>query len=85
VDIAGGPLSELARLFRDEVKGEIVVVIAAGEGAGAAPDTAFAVDALRRLVKAGAKPRAAAGVVAALTNTRPNDLYTALTGRAPRE
>jgi 16S rRNA (cytidine1402-2'-O)-methyltransferase len=84
-DIARGTLSELARQFRDEVKGEIVVVIAAGEGAGAAPDTAFAVDALRRLVKAGAKPRAAAGVVAALTNTRPNDLYTALTGRAPRE
>jgi len=84
-EISRGTLSELSRRYRDEVKGEIVVVIAAGEAAGAAPDTAFAVDALRRLVKAGAKPRAAAGVVAALTNTRPNELYTALTGRAPRE
>jgi 16S rRNA (cytidine1402-2'-O)-methyltransferase len=84
-EIARGTLADLARQFRDDVKGEIVVVIGAGEGAGAPPDTAFAVEALRRLVKAGARPRAAAGVVAALTNTRPNDLYTALTGREPRE
>ena len=48
-------------------------------------DIAFAVDALRRLVKSGARPRAAAGVVAALTGTRANELYTALTGREPRE
>jgi hypothetical protein len=52
---------------------------------GAGPDTAFAVDALRRLVQSGARPRAAAGVVGALTGTRPNDLYRALTGREPRE
>jgi len=43
------------------------------------------VDALRRLVQSGARPRAAAGVVAALTGTRPNDLYRGLTGRDPRE
>ena len=41
----------------------------------AAPDIAFAVDALRRLVQSGARPRAAAAVVAALTGTRANDLY----------
>ena len=32
----------------------------------------------------GARPRAAASVVAALTGTRANDLYRALTGREPR-
>jgi 16S rRNA (cytidine1402-2'-O)-methyltransferase len=84
-EVARGTLGELARRFRDEVKGEIVVVIAPAESRAAAPDVAFAVDALRRLVHSGARPRAAAGVVAALTGTRANDLYRALTGREPRE
>ena len=44
-------------------------------------DVGFAVDALRHLVQSGARPRAAASVVAALTGTRANDLYRALTGR----
>lgn len=85
-EVARGTLSELARQFREGARGEIVVVIApvAGEGEGAR-DTAFAVDALRRLVQAGARPRAAAGVVAALTGTRANDLYKGLTGREPRK
>jgi 16S rRNA (cytidine1402-2'-O)-methyltransferase len=84
-EIARGTLGELARRFRDEVKGEIVVVIAPAQaGNTAGPDLGFAVDALRRLVQSGARPRAAASVVAALTGTRANDLYTALTGRAPR-
>jgi 16S rRNA (cytidine1402-2'-O)-methyltransferase len=85
-EIVRAPLGELARRFRDEVKGEIVVVIAPAESAPAGgPDLAFAVDALRRLVQSGARPRAAASVVAALTGTRANDLYRALTGREPRE
>jgi 16S rRNA (cytidine1402-2'-O)-methyltransferase len=84
-EIARGTLGELARRFRGEVKGEIVVVIAPATGRAAMPDTAFAVDALRRLVQSGARPRAAASVVAALTGTRANDLYRALTGRDPRE
>ena len=85
-DIARGSLAELARRFRSDVKGEIVVVIGPAAGRTAsAPDIAFAVDALRRLVQSGARPRAAASVVAALTGTRANDLYTALTGREPRE
>jgi 16S rRNA (cytidine1402-2'-O)-methyltransferase len=84
-EVARGTLAELARRFRDDVKGEIVVVIgpAASPTAGAS-DVAFAVDALRRLVQSGARPRAAASVVAALTGTRPNELYRALTGRDPR-
>lgn len=84
-EVARGSLAELARRFRDGVKGEIVVVLAAAKTATETADAAFAVDALRRLVEAGARPRAAAGVVAALTGTRPNDLYRALTGRDPRE
>jgi 16S rRNA (cytidine1402-2'-O)-methyltransferase len=87
-EVARGTLADLARRFRDDVKGEIVVVIAPASGAAAAgggTDVAFAVDALRRLVQSGARPRAAASVVAALTGTRANDLYRGLTGRDPRE
>ncbi len=84
-EVARGTLGELARRFRGEARGEIVVVIAPAERAPDRVDLAFAVDALRRLVQAGARPRAAAGVVAALTGTRANQLYSELTGRAPRE
>jgi 16S rRNA (cytidine1402-2'-O)-methyltransferase len=85
-EVARATLGELARRFRDDVKGEIVLVIAPARSEGAeGPDLAFAVDALRRLVQSGARPRAAASVVGALTGTRPNDLYRGLTGRDPRE
>jgi 16S rRNA (cytidine1402-2'-O)-methyltransferase len=85
-EVARGSLAELARRFRGDVRGEIVVVIGAARGAGTrSPDLTVAVDALRRLVQAGARPRAAASVVAALTGTRANDLYRALTGREPRQ
>ena len=84
-EVARGTLGELARSFRDEAKGEIVVVIAAASARASGADVAFAVDALRRLVQSGARPRAAASVVAALTGTRANDLYRGLTGRDPRE
>jgi 16S rRNA (cytidine1402-2'-O)-methyltransferase len=84
-EVGRGTLGELARRFRDEVKGEIVVVLAPAMGGAASADMAFAADALRRLVESGARPRAAAAVVAALTGTRANDLYRALTGREPRE
>ncbi len=84
-EIARGTLSELARRFREDVKGEIVLVIGpAAESAEGGGDFTFAVDALRSLVRSGAKPRAAASVVAALTGASANDLYTALTGRKPR-
>jgi 16S rRNA (cytidine1402-2'-O)-methyltransferase len=84
-EVVRGTLAELARRIRGEVKGEIVVVIGPAAGAeGGGPDVTIAVDALRRLVQSGARPRAAASVVAALTGTRPNDLYRALTGRDPR-
>ncbi|MDX6637486.1 MAG: rRNA (cytidine1402-2-O)-methyltransferase [Solirubrobacterales bacterium] len=85
-EVARGPLGELARRYRDDVRGEIVVVIGpAKKMASGGADLAFAVDALRRLVQSGARPRAAAQVLAALTGLRANDLYRELTGREPRE
>jgi hypothetical protein len=47
-------------------------------------DIGFAIDALRGLVRAGARPRAAASVVSALTGVPANDLYRGITGREPR-
>ena len=82
-EIARGTLGELSRRFRDEARGEITVVIGPASETGAA-DIGFAVDALRGLVRAGARPRAAASVVSALTGVPANDLYRGLTGREPR-
>jgi 16S rRNA (cytidine1402-2'-O)-methyltransferase len=84
-EVSRGSLAELARRFRGDVKGEIVLVIGPASSEDHDQDVAFAVDALRHLVQSGARPRAAASVVAALTGTRANDLYRALTGREPRE
>ncbi len=83
-EVTRGSLTELAMRFKGEVKGEIVLVIGPAEAAAHGQDIAFAVEALKRLVKSGARPRAAATVVASLTGTRANDLYKALTGREPR-
>jgi 16S rRNA (cytidine1402-2'-O)-methyltransferase len=84
-EISRGSLAELARRFRGDVKGEIVLVIGPAASEEHDQDVGFAVDALRHLVQSGARPRAAASVVAALTGTRANDLYRALTGREPRQ
>jgi 16S rRNA (cytidine1402-2'-O)-methyltransferase len=83
-EVSRGSLAELARRFRGEVRGEIVLVIAPASSEQHDQDVGFAVDALRHLVQSGARPRAAASVVAALTGTRANDLYKALTGREAR-
>ena len=83
-EVSRGTLAELARRFRSDVKGEIVLVIGPAQAEELGEDISFAVDALRHLVQSGARPRAAASVVAALTGTRANDLYRALTGREPR-
>ena len=84
-EVSRGTLAELARRFRGDVKGEIVLVIGPASAEDHDEDISFAVDALRHLVQSGARPRAAASVVAALTGTRANDLYRALTGREPRK
>jgi 16S rRNA (cytidine1402-2'-O)-methyltransferase len=81
-EVVRGTAHELAERYADaEVRGEVVLVVGPGEAEAA--DEAGAVDALRRLVAAGAKPRPAAGVVASLTGTSANALYRALT--APDE
>lgn len=82
-EVARGTLGELMRRFRDDSRGEIVVVIGPAREA-ASQDTGFAIDALRGLVRAGARPRAAASIVSALTGVPANELYRGITGRDPR-
>jgi 16S rRNA (cytidine1402-2'-O)-methyltransferase len=54
-------------------------VLVVGPAPAVAGDVGPALEALRRLVDAGAKPRPAAGVVAELTGVSANALYRALT------
>lgn len=76
-EIVRGTAAELAERYRaEQVRGEVVLVIA--PAAAGAADRAAAEDAVRRLVEAGARPRAAAGVVAGLTGVPANDLYAAI-------
>ena len=72
-----GPASELAARYADAPpRGEVVLVV------GGAPERgeldAAAVDAVRRLVDAGARARPAASVVADLTGASANELYRAV-------
>ena len=79
-EIRRGTAADVAAHYEaDEPRGEIVVVIGAADAS--AGDEAEAVEALRRLVEAGAKPRPAAGVVADLTGVPANRLYRALQER----
>lgn len=76
-EVVRGSASELAeRYAASEPRGEIVVVVggASAESAAEAP----ALDALARLVEAGAKARPAAQVVSDLTGVPANTLYRAL-------
>ena len=73
-EIVRGTAGELAERYAAEpVRGEVVLVI--GPAAAGAADRAAAVEAVLRLVEAGARPRAAATVVARLTGLSANDLY----------
>jgi 16S rRNA (cytidine1402-2'-O)-methyltransferase len=77
-EVVRGSAAELAERYAGaEVKGEVVLVV------GPAPEAAAALtaglDAVRRLVDAGARARPAAGVVADLTGLSANALYRALT------
>ena len=76
-EVVRGTASEVAAQYAAEApRGEVVLVV--GPATSDAPDLAPAVDALRRLVDAGAKPRPAAKVVAELTGAPANALYEAL-------
>ncbi len=76
-EVVRGTASELAARYASvPPKGEVVLVVGpAPEGVG---DLATGVQALRRLIESGAKPRTAATVVAELTGTGANALYKAL-------
>jgi 16S rRNA (cytidine1402-2'-O)-methyltransferase len=77
-EVVRGTAAELARRYAGEPpKGEIVLVL--GPATPTETDLRGPLDALRRLVEAGAKPRTAATVVAELTGTGANALYRALT------
>lgn len=78
-EVVRGSAAELAVRYGSEpARGEVVLVV------GAAPevvgDLEPALDALRRLIDAGAKARPAASVVAELTGLSANALYRALVG-----
>ncbi len=79
-EVVRGSARELAERYADAPpRGEVVLVLgpsAVGAGGG---DDSVALDALRRLVDAGAHPRKAAGVVAGLTGGSANELYRGLT------
>jgi 16S rRNA (cytidine1402-2'-O)-methyltransferase len=79
-EVRRGSAAELAAHYGAQPpKGEVVLVVgAAPEGA---PQMAEALDALERLVEAGAKPRPAAAVVAKLCGTSTNELHRAFTER----
>jgi 16S rRNA (cytidine1402-2'-O)-methyltransferase len=73
-EVVRGTAAEVARRFAGGARGEIVLVIGAGE-AGPDEDIETALDAVERLVEAGARRRAAAQVVASLTGIPANRLY----------
>jgi 16S rRNA (cytidine1402-2'-O)-methyltransferase len=79
-EVVRGSAAELAARYREEpVRGEVAIVI--GGAPSGASDAAPALDALRALVEAGAKPRPAAAVVSELTGVSANALYRGLTAQ----
>jgi 16S rRNA (cytidine1402-2'-O)-methyltransferase len=79
-EIVRGSAAELAARYAGAaVKGEVALVLGPAAPADSAAAAAGAVEALRQLVEAGARPRKAAAVVAGLTGASANELYRALT------
>jgi 16S rRNA (cytidine1402-2'-O)-methyltransferase len=79
-EIVRGNAVELAARYADAPpKGEVVLVLGPPSEAPGGADRPVGLDALRRLVDAGAHPRKAATVVAELTGGSANALYRALT------
>jgi 16S rRNA (cytidine1402-2'-O)-methyltransferase len=78
-EVVRGSASELAARYREQPpRGEVALVVGPAPPS-AATDPGPALDAVRRLVDAGAKPRKAAGIVAELTGVSANALYRGLT------
>jgi 16S rRNA (cytidine1402-2'-O)-methyltransferase len=89
-EVVRGSATELAERYAGAPpKGEVVLVVGPASGPGSASGSASGsaaaepagLDALRRLVDAGAHPRKAAGIVAELTGGSANELYRALTAK----
>jgi 16S rRNA (cytidine1402-2'-O)-methyltransferase len=81
-EVVRGPAGELAARYEAQPpRGEVVLVV--GGAPAGAPELAPALSALRKLVAAGAKPRAASSVVASLTGVKANALYRALMEEEP--
>jgi 16S rRNA (cytidine1402-2'-O)-methyltransferase len=79
-EVARGSAAELAARYRGAPpKGEVVLVLGPPSESRDSPELPAGLDALRRLVDAGAHPRKAAAVVAELTGGSANRLYGALT------
>ncbi|HET8674054.1 MAG TPA: SAM-dependent methyltransferase, partial [Thermoleophilaceae bacterium] len=78
-EVVRGSASELADRYADSPpKGEVVLVIAPAPQRDASDSVdPAALEALAKLVDAGAKPRVAASVVAELTGSSANALYRA--------
>ena len=77
-EVVRGTAAELAQRYAgEEPRGEIVLVL--GPAPAVDPGLEAPLDALRRLIDAGAKPRPAAQVVSELTGVAANALYRALT------
>jgi 16S rRNA (cytidine1402-2'-O)-methyltransferase len=75
-EVVRGDAATLAARYADaEPRGEVVLVVGGASRRTGIDDAA--VEAVRRLVAAGAKPRVAAGVVAELTGAPANALYAA--------
>ena len=80
-EVVRGEAATLAeRYLAQPPRGEVVLVIGPAPAQPASGPPA-GLDALRRLVEAGARPRPAATVVAELTGGRANELYRALTAQ----
>ena len=76
-EIVRGSAGELAARYAEAPpRGEVVLVL--GGAPATEPEIAPALEALRKLVEAGAKPRPASSVVASLTGVKANALYRAL-------
>jgi 16S rRNA (cytidine1402-2'-O)-methyltransferase len=78
-EVVRGTAGELASRYAEgDPRGEVVLVIGPASAPAGDPDAPEGLDALRRLVEAGARPRPAASVVGELTGGRANELYRAL-------
>jgi len=81
-EVVRGTAAKLAARYASEApRGEVVLVVGGARTGEDQAHSGQALDAVRRLVKSGAKPRVAASVVGELTGLPVNRLYRELTQR----